>query len=103
MKRYDKVNVVRKTDKARRKYETVQYPIIPPKINDTYIIGAFGDRLDNLAWEYYKDPSLWWIIARANGIGLGNLSVPIGEQLRIPHDTEGIIEEFNNLNTISEE
>jgi len=69
--------------------------IIDPKI--------FGDRLDNLAWEYYKDPSLWWIIARANGIGLGNLSVPIGEQLRIPHDTEGIIEEFNNLNTISEE
>jgi hypothetical protein len=43
---------------------------------------------------------LWWIIARANGIGKGDLSVPVGSQIRIPANTLEIVNQFNELNQI---
>ena len=44
-----------------------------------------SERLDIIAGEYYKDGTLWWIIAAASGIGW-NLQVPPGTQLIIPTD-----------------
>ncbi len=98
MKRYTDIEIVK--NGGRRSITTVDYPIIPPKINDTYIITKFGDRLDNIAWEYYKDPSLWWIIARANGINGGSMFPEVGVQLRIPDDIESIISEYKEINNI---
>jgi hypothetical protein len=48
-----------------------------------------------LAFEYYNDVTLWWIIAEANGIGKGSLAIPTGKQLRIPMNTGEIINDFN--------
>jgi hypothetical protein len=42
---------------------------------------------------------LWWIIARANNIGKGDLTVPIGTQIRIPSDYISIIDTYKNLNS----
>ena len=98
MKRYK--DIERTKVDGRRSTNTVVYPIITPKISDTYIITSYGDRLDNLSWEYYKDPSLWWIIARANNINTGSLFPKVGIQLRIPSDVELIIQEYNDLNNI---
>jgi len=98
MNRYEDVNVV-KTDEGKRYRSSVQYPLIERKLDDIYIIGARHDRLDNLAFKYYEDATLWWIIARANNIGKGNLTVPLGVQLRIPQDYLEIIEEYNKLNS----
>ena len=97
MNRYENIKIV-KTDDGKRYRKSVQYPLIERKSNDRYIIGARHDRLDNLAFKYYKDTRLWWIIARANNIGKGNLTVPIGAQLRIPQDYLQIIQEYNILN-----
>jgi heme/copper-type cytochrome/quinol oxidase subunit 2 len=36
-----------------------------------------------------------WIIEEANGIGKGTLAIPIGKQIRIPMNTDDIINEFN--------
>ena len=44
-----------------------------------------GERLDIIAGEYYKDGTLWWIIAAASGIGWG-LQIPPGTYLVIPTD-----------------
>lgn len=44
---------------------------------------AEGTRLDHLAYAYYKDSSLWWIIAAASGIGYG-LQLPPGRLIYIP-------------------
>ena len=41
---------------------------------------------------------LWWILARANYLGKGDLSIPIGKQLRIPEDYLGILDEYKKLN-----
>ena len=97
MQRYKDIEI-RKTDTGKRFRKTVQYPVIEPSFEDTYIIGMESDRLDNLAWKYYKDTALWWIIARANNIGKGDLSVPVGAQIRIPPNPLAIVTQFNELN-----
>ena len=56
-----------------------------------------GDRCDVLAHQYYGDFSLWWIIAKANGI-VGNTVLKPGELLRIPGEVPKILESFDDLN-----
>lgn len=97
MNRYENTNILR-TDTGKRYKKTTVYPIIDRNVNDTYIVSIQGDRLDNLAYKYYDDARLWWIIARANNIGKGSLAVPIGIQLRIPVDYVEIVKEYRNLN-----
>jgi nucleoid-associated protein YgaU len=52
------------------------------KNSDVYLLAQEGDRLDNLANEFYGDPSLWWFIARINH--LNSINVPVGTSLRLP-------------------
>jgi len=96
MGRYDNITIQKNNG---RKYKlTTKLPSIQPSIDDIYIIGQYGDRLDNLAYKYYGRSSYWWIIALANNIGKGDLIVPVGKQIRIPQNSAKIIEEYNNLN-----
>lgn len=97
MNRYENIQIL-KTELGKRYKKTIKYPIIEKNENDIYIVGSQGDRLDNIAHKYYKDSTLWWIIARANNIGKGSLSVPIGTQIRIPYDYLNIIDEYRKLN-----
>ena len=99
MNRYDNIQV-QKDKSGRRFRKTTLLPIIEPHIDDIYIIGQVGDRLDNLAFKYYQDSSLWWIIARANNIGKGSLTIQYGLQLRIPQNQFEIIDEYKELNGI---
>lgn len=44
-----------------------------------------NDRLDNLANQYYGDPTQWWVIANANPeLSPDWTDVPAGTVLRIP-------------------
>lgn len=95
--RYDKIEIL-KTDNGKRYRKTVRYPEMPRTSRDTYIISIQGDRLDNLAHKYYNDSRLWWILARANNLGKGDLAVPIGIQLRIPAEYIKIYDEYIELN-----
>lgn len=99
MNRYNTPNRL-STDRGKKYYPTFRYPTIVEKTTDVYIIGSFSDRLDNLAYAYYKDPTLWWIIAEANNIGKGDLLVPVGKQIRIPTEITSIIEEYSALNNL---
>lgn len=98
MNRYNNINIL-KDSTGRRFRRTVKYPIIEPHVDDTYIMGSIGDRLDTLAHMYYKDSTLWWIIAEANGIGKGDLVVPSGIQIRIPSQVSTILKEYNDINS----
>lgn len=44
-----------------------------------------GDRLDNLAVKFYRNPKLWWIIAEANPEIEDIQYIPSGTLLRIPN------------------
>ena len=96
MKRYARTQV--KMDKSgMRVYSTTYYPRILLNNNDKFIRTKDGDRLDTMAYRFYKDTSLWWIIAKANGIR-GKTALEIGKVIRIPSDIINTIEEFNSIN-----
>lgn len=76
------------------------YPDIPVSEDDLYVITVLGDRLDLLANDIYKDSSLWWIIASANGLPGDSLVPPIGGQLRIPANVKSIINQYNSVNSV---
>jgi hypothetical protein len=97
MKRYSSTIVYKRWD-GKRVYKTTKYPIIKSSPMDILIISGEADYLDTLAYKYYRDPTLWWIIACANNVGKGRLSVDPGNQLRIPMDISKILNDFNQLN-----
>lgn len=93
---------VAKTDTrfdGKRVYKSVLYPSIAVDNSDFYIVTNETMYLDTLAYKYYKDTSLWWIIALANNLGKGRLSVPAGLQLRIPGNVLKIINDYNLINS----
>lgn len=75
------------------------YPVISPMDTDTIYITGDTDYLDYMAFKFYNDASLWWVIAMANNLGTGRLSVTPGLQLRIPAGIEQIVTKFNQLNS----
>ena len=95
MERYNNNKKRKDKNDSRAYYTSIIYPKPERSVDDIYIRARMGDRLDHLAFEYYNDVTLWWIIAEANGIGKGTLAIPIGKQIRIPMNTDDIINEFN--------
>lgn len=95
--RYQFTPVYKRFD-GKNVYRTTYYPIIPDSVDDTYIIASESDYLDSLAKRYYGDESYWWVIAQANNLGKGKLSIPQGKQLRIPGNVSQILNNLKNLN-----
>lgn len=88
-----------KTRFTKKRYlGSVIYPKIKPTDDDMYIISQESDRLDLLAYKYYGDQSLWWIIAVANNLNDGTLFIENGKQLRIPMNVGQIINDLRKLN-----
>ena len=79
-------------------YKTTFYPVIPENEDDIYVTISEDNYLDSLAKKYYGDESYWWIIALANNISDGKLSINTNRQIRIPGNLPRIIESFKNLN-----
>jgi hypothetical protein len=77
-------NQIKKTFDGKEVYRPKIYPNIPLKDTDVYVMTETGDRLDTLAFEYYEDASLWWIIAAANNIHNAAIGLEDGTILRIP-------------------
>ena len=94
--RYNNTKVKISRDGKRVLRPTI-YPKIPIKDSDIFIYPKFGDRLDNLAYKYYKDTTLWWIIAKANGLDEAHIGLALDEQIRIPMDITSIINELKRL------
>lgn len=97
MSRYSSTPQGKRFD-GKRVVLTTIYPPIRRRSDDIFIIASDADRLDTLAFKFYKDPNLWWIIGQANKIGKGSLDVPPGIQLRIPRNIQEIIANLNSAN-----
>ena len=88
MSRYSNTKIkYSKVDRKNRKrihrsYGTTVYSTIPVRNDDMFIIATEGDRLDNLAFQFYGNTNLWWYIAKANNINTMNIEA--GTSLRIP-------------------
>jgi hypothetical protein len=84
---------------GKRVLKTTRYPKIPYSIYDVYIVASETDYLDSLAFKFYKDSTLWWVIAQANGIK-ATLKAPTGQQMRIPRNIDAIVARFNQENSV---
>ena len=99
MNRYDNPTILTTQYMNRPYYKSKFYPNIPLSENDVYVITTVGDRLDSLAYTYYNDSTLWWVIAMANNnITKGALFPVPGTQLRIPTDILNVLELYNQFN-----
>jgi phage tail protein X len=98
MSRYND-KIILKENQNRPYYKGKRYPNIPLSENDIYVITNEQDRLDLLAYRYYGDVSMWWVIAAANNnITKGSMYPFPGTQLRIPTNTTEVLNLFNNFN-----
>jgi len=98
MNRYQNTPIL-KTTTGTRYYTNVKYPDIPFKDSDVYVITQKGDRYDSLAYHYYRDPTLWWVISAANPRFKPNSIYPtLGQQIRIPTDIVDILTDYKRLN-----
>jgi len=96
MSRYTTNSILQDSTGKRRLGSSI-LPIVPVSSTDVYIQTTSTERLDKLANTFYKDSTLWWIIAVANGLGKGTIVVPKNSKLRIPSD-KNIQQLINILN-----
>lgn len=106
MNRYQDIKIISIDKKSC--YQTTRYPEIPLSESDIYVYTVQGDRFDTLAYQYYNDQSLWWIISIANTAIAGtdlptdlpqsSLLIPAGSQIRIPGNYAAVLSSFKNFN-----
>ena len=85
-------------DTGNRVMKTTLYPEIKINDGDVFVYPIDGDRLENLAYRYYGDSTLWWIIAKANGIRDGSFGLKPDEKLRIPGSVPQIVSDLRAIN-----
>ena len=90
MNRYKSTQIISGSNSTIKRLETTTYPEFERREDDIYIISRKLERLDLLADRYYDDSRFWWVIARANNLGKGSLSIPAGKQIRIPQNITDI-------------
>ena len=98
MGRYTRTTIL-KNKTGKQFYQRIVYPNIPRSNQDLYVFTTDEDRYDLLAFQYYKDASLWWVISTANPQYSGASLFPGGGlQIRIPFPIQNVINDFNALN-----
>jgi nucleoid-associated protein YgaU len=86
------------SDNKRRVTRSVIYPPIARKQSDIYVRTTIGDRIEMLAFKYYGNVNMWWLIAEANAVGKGSFAIPAGTLLRIPIEYQDVLDEYVRLN-----
>jgi hypothetical protein len=66
-------------------YETELPSNIPTEDIPFYYVTQDGDRLDLLAYKFYRTSTKWWVLAKANNLVNGSITVPAGTTLFIPN------------------
>jgi hypothetical protein len=79
-------------------YKPTYYPNIEAQENDNYIIAGYADRLDVIAYDFYGDATLWWVIAMVNNLEGDSMFPPQGMYLRIPQNISNLLSKFNQSN-----
>ena len=90
MGRYS-ITKIQKLKDGRVVYASPLFNKIPKIDSDIYIVTQTGDRLDSIAYQFFGDSSLWYIIASANNIHDPSFAVEDGTTLRIPQNYKNYI------------
>lgn len=65
-------------------WNTLDLPEIFEQSDDVQYAVMSSDRIDRLAYKFYGDPVLWWVIAAANDMELVPTDLIPGQIIRIP-------------------
>ena len=87
-----KNTLVFKDKNLKRYYRPTIVPNIPLSDSDVYVYPKVGERLDLLAYQFYGDSNLWWIIAKANELTNGQIGLSSEKKIRIPVNIQSILE-----------
>ena len=98
MDRYKFTKIINNKNTGNRVYKSTFYPKIRIGNADKFVYPIDGDRLENLAYRYYGDSTLWWIIAQANKIRDGSYALKPDEKLRIPSNIAQITNDLQSIN-----
>jgi len=60
---------------------------IPVQPDETQYVVKMTDRIDTLAYKFYGDPVLWWVLAVANQLEILPTDLKFGSTLRVPSKT----------------
>jgi nucleoid-associated protein YgaU len=84
--RYERTGAYDATDADGRPVKALRIRFVPPTPAGFLHTFKAGERLDLLAYAYYRNPEKFWLIADANDeLDPDDLLVP-GRQLRVPPD-----------------
>lgn len=83
-----------------RTLKTLLYPPADTlrRLPSTTFTAKAGDRLDLIADRFYGDASLWWAVARANGLEGDSLHVEGGTRLTIPRSEADVVDALRQAN-----
>lgn len=98
--RYQFISTTNDNIRKKQQYVPTYYPTVPTDPNDTYILTQYQDRLDLIAYDFYGDSTLWWIIAMANDLPGDSLYLEVGTQLRIPFNQSAVLNEYVEYNRL---
>lgn len=96
--RYQNIPITKLNVTGSQYYQTNVYPTIEPTDTDYYVITTVEDRLDLIAYDFYQDSSLWWVIASANALPGDSIYPPIGIQIRIPINLQTVLSTYKSEN-----
>jgi hypothetical protein len=68
---------------------------ILPSVSDYFHVLKANERLDHLAYKYYNDSMLSWIIMCANPEFDNEFEIPAGTELRIPFPLQRVLDAWN--------
>lgn len=65
-----------------------------PAVTDYLHTLKSNERLDNLAYKYYNDPALAWVIMCANPDWDNEFEIPAGTVIRIPYPLQRVLDSW---------
>lgn len=86
MARYSTKNKIKVDKQGRKSFISKILPTIEVDDRDIFVYRVDGVGLSALAKQHYDDETLWWVIAKANGVGKRGFGVDKKlNVIRIPH------------------
>ena len=100
MDRYKHTSKKRNKNLKQQVLKPTIYPKIPIRDSDIYINPKDMERCEHVAYRFYGDQSLWWVIAQANNIHNGSVYLDSEKQIRVPQDIKSIMMDLESENIL---
>lgn len=84
MAKYINSLFINQNKEGKRIYSTALPTSYDTSTSRYSVIADFGDRWDNIAYQYYGDAKYWYAIAMANGGVNGSIFIKPGTEIIIP-------------------